>query len=157
MAVINSSEIRFRIATSADASPMAACRLTDPTAGAADSRMAAYLDGQHHPQQALLSREGYVALIGERIVGYIAGHQTTRYGCEGEVQYLFVAPEHRRRGIATVLLRLMAAWFQQAGVRNVCVCIDADSPSAKPFYEAAGATPIEKLWYVWNDIAIVCR
>ena len=43
--------------------------LTDPAAGPADTRMAAYFKGQHHPQQALLPRVGYVALADDGVVG----------------------------------------------------------------------------------------
>jgi len=151
------NDIAFRLATSADVAAMAACRLTDPAAGQADSRMAAYFDGHHHPQQALLPRVGYVALAGDRVIGYIAGHLTTRHGCAGEVQYLFVAPEYRRQGLATALLRLLADWFSGTGAQKVCVCVDADSPAARPFYERAGASPLRPFWYAWPDISIICR
>lgn len=56
------ARLQFREATTADVPAMALCRLTDPAAGPADPRMAAYFDGQHHPQQALPARVGYVAL-----------------------------------------------------------------------------------------------
>src|SRR4051794_26092596 len=95
--------VRYRQATSADAAAMAECRLPDADAGAADERMAAYFDGLHHPQQALLSRVGYAAFVGDALIGYIAGHLTRRYGYDGEVQYLYVAPDHRRRGVASAL------------------------------------------------------
>src|SRR5207244_472536 len=78
----------FRIATAADVPTMATCRLTDPSAGPADSRMTAYFNGRHHPQLALMPRTGYVALADEVVIGYIAGHLTTRHGCAGELQYL---------------------------------------------------------------------
>jgi GNAT superfamily N-acetyltransferase len=145
----------FRAATSADVAAMAQCRLTDPAAGAADSRMAAYFDGQHHPQQALLPRVGYVALGGDAVVGYIAGHRTTRHGCAGEVQYLFVAPAYRRRGIAAALLRRLAGWFGEQGAAKVCVNVDLDSPAALPFYVRQGASAVNRYWYVWEDIGIV--
>jgi GNAT superfamily N-acetyltransferase len=151
------AETRVRVATTADVPAMAACRLTDPAAGPADPRMAAYFDGHHHPQQALLPRIGYVALADGTVIGYIAGHRTTRDGCAGEVQYLFVAPEYRRRGIATLLLRSLAQWFGEAAARKVCVCVDADSPAAKPFYESVGAVPFKKLWYEWDNISVVAR
>jgi hypothetical protein len=51
----------------------------------ADPRMAAYLDGDHHPQQALGPRVAFVAIVSEKTVGYIAGHLTTRQGCGGEL------------------------------------------------------------------------
>lgn len=151
--------VTFRAATSADVSAMAHCRLSDPAAGPADQRMAAYFDGLHHPQRALAPRIGYVACADTRVVGYIAGHLTTRHDCAGEIQYLFVEPAHRRQGVATELLRLMARWFaEQLGARRVCVCLDADSPSAQPFYAALGASqlaPNRPLWYVWADIGLL--
>src|SRR5262249_40441711 len=81
---------------------------------------------------------------------------TTRHGCEGEVQYLFVAPSHRRRGIATALLRLLAEWFHKQAAPNVCVAVADDSPpEARPFFESVGATPLKKHWYAWKDMGIV--
>jgi GNAT superfamily N-acetyltransferase len=117
--------------------------------------MTAYFDGNHHPQQALPPRVGYLALAGDGVTGYIAGHLTTRHGCAAEVQYLFVAPECRRRGVATALLRLLTNWFGSAGVRKVCVCVDPHSPGAKPFYESTGASPFRQLWYRWDDISVL--
>ena len=151
----SSDDIRFRIATGADVPAMAACRLSDSAAGPADPRMAAYFDGTHHPQQALPPRVGYVALVREGIIGYIAGHLTTRHDYAGEVQYLFVAPEFRRRGVATALLRLLADWFGSAGAQKVCVCVDARSPAAKPFYESASAFPFRRFWYGWDDVSVL--
>jgi GNAT superfamily N-acetyltransferase len=145
--------IRFRPATAADVPAMANCRLTDPAAGPADPRMAAYFDGKHHPQKALPPRIGYVALIEEAVIGYIAGHLTTRHGCAAEVQYLFVAPEFRRRGVAMAMVGLLADWFVTKGAVKVCVCVDAESPSAKPFYESVGASPFKRFWYGWDDIS----
>jgi GNAT superfamily N-acetyltransferase len=147
--------VHFREATRADVAAMAQCRLSDPTTGAADSRMAAYFDRQHHPQQALLPRVGYVALAGDAVIGYIAGHRTTRHSCAGEVQYLFVAPAYRRRGIAATLLRLLAGWFREQGATRVCVNVDTDSPAAQPFYASLGASALNKYWYVWEDIGVI--
>ena len=117
--------------------------------------MAAYFRGEHHPQQALLPRVGFVASEGDALIGYIAGHRTTRHGCAGEVQYLFVAPAYRRRGVATALLKLLALWFREQSARRVCVCVDADSPAAQPFYDAAGASSLKKFWRVWEDIGVL--
>jgi GNAT superfamily N-acetyltransferase len=118
---------------------MAKCRLVDPAARAADARMAAYLYGKHHPQQALLPRVAYLALDRDTVVGYIAGHLTRRHGCDGEVQYLFVAPPYRRQGIGSALLGLLAAWFGDQGAIRICVNADLESPAAVPFYTSQGA------------------
>lgn len=147
--------MRYREATSADVPAMEQCRASDRGAGPADARMAAYLDGHHHPQQALASRTAFVALDGDHVAGYIAGHATTRFGNDGEVQYLYVAPAWRRRGVARALLRSLAGWFAAQEIRRVCVNADLDSPGAVPCYVALGATPLNPHWYAWDDIAIV--
>lgn len=117
--------------------------------------MAAYFDGKHHPQKALLPRIGYLALHNDAVIGYIAGHRTTRFGCDGEVQYLFVAPAYRRQAVATRLLRLLTRWFAANEISKVCVNVDIGSPPAQPFYASHGAVAINKHWYMWPDIGVV--
>jgi GNAT superfamily N-acetyltransferase len=150
--------IQFREATTADVAAMALCRLSDPTADPADPRMAAYFEREHHPQKALLPRIGFVALANKEVIGYIAGHRTTRHGCAGEIQYLYVTPAYRRRGIATELVRLVAEWFQKQVAQRICVAVAADSPKeAEPFFQSVGACPLKRNWYAWEDIGVVCR
>jgi GNAT superfamily N-acetyltransferase len=150
------AEIQFREASIADVPAMMKTHLAHPFTDAADSRMRAYFDCQHHPQRALLPRVGYVALANNTVVGYIAGHRTTRHDCAGEVQYLFVSREFRRRGIATQLIRLLAEWFDSQGAHKVCVALANDSPpEAKPFYTSVGAIPFKKHWYAWSNIESV--
>lgn len=79
-------ELQYREATTADVPAMERCRATDAGVGPADERMTAYLEGQHHPHQALAPRIAFVALDGQTVVAYIAGHATTRHGCAGEAQ-----------------------------------------------------------------------
>ncbi|HKR60655.1 MAG TPA: GNAT family N-acetyltransferase [Pyrinomonadaceae bacterium] len=149
-------KVQFREMTTADVAAMA--RVANENDGHADPRMAAYFDREHHPQSALPERSGYVAIADEAIIGYIAGHRTTRHGCEGEVQYLFVVPRNRRRGIATELLRLLAEWFVAQTAQKVCVAVAADSlPEAQPFFESVGASPLKRNWYTWEDIGGVTR
>lgn len=148
----SSHGLRYRPATSADVPAMERCRAADKPAGAADTRMAAYLDGKHHPQQALEPRTAFVALAGTDVAGYIAAHATTRHGCSGEVQYLYVAPRFRRHGVARRLLRLAARWFHDQGIHRVCVNADVESVAAVAFYTAEGAAPLNTYWYVWNSI-----
>lgn len=147
--------LSYRAATATDVGAMLDCRVGDPAAGPGDARMAAYFAGHHHPQQALAPRAGYVALDDDRVIGYIAGHLTRRHGCEGEVQYLYVAPAHRRSRVATALLELLAGWFTREGARRVCVNVDVESPAAAPFYRSHGAAPLSRFWYVWEDIELL--
>lgn len=145
--------MRYREAGSIDVPAMERCRAEDRDAGPADARMAAYLDGRHHPQQALAARTAFIALAADVVAGYVAAHATTRHGCSGEVQYLYVAPAYRRSGIARGLLRRAARWFEGQGIRRVCVNADVESAGAVPFYRALGAVPFNAYWYIWEDIA----
>lgn len=117
--------------------------------------MVAYFEGRHHPQQALAPRTGYVAEVDGEVVGYVAGHLTRRFGCDGEIQYLFVASALRRRGIARELLARLAEWFAGRGVSRVCVNVNLESPGARPFYLSLRATDINPYWMEWHDIRVL--
>src|SRR5438874_13833463 len=84
-------------------------------------RIAGYLNGTVHPQQALAPRVLYVALDVSATIGFIAGHLSRRFGCEGELEWINVVPAYRGTGIAAALLRLLAAWFQQENALRICV------------------------------------
>ena len=114
--------------------------------------MAAYVGGTHHPQHALALRAVYVAVSGRSVVGYIAGHLTRRHACDGEVQYLWVAPQHRRQGIATELLRQLGEWFAAQRASKVCVNVAEDNVVAQRFFRGCGAGDLERHWLVWVDI-----
>ncbi len=153
----NLDGIVFRVATPTDAAAMIECREQDPASPVGHPKLA-YFTGEHHPQKALGPRIGFAGFDGETIVGYIAGHLTTRFGLDGEIQYLFVAPAYRRRGIATALVRLLGDWFVAQGAAKICVNADLGSPPAEPFYQAMGGVPLapdQRYWYVWQDAAVL--
>lgn len=134
---------------------MAELRVGDSEVGPADPRMAAYLEGVHHPQQALEPRVAFLAEVRGAVAGYIAGHLTNRFGCDAEVQNLYVAPPLRRAGVAAALLWHLAVWFVQNGAVFVCVDVNSDSLSAEPFYSSLGATCLRPQWMAWQDIRSV--
>jgi GNAT superfamily N-acetyltransferase len=148
-------EIEFRTASGSDVPAMARSRQADPDAHSADSRMEAYFNRTHHPQGALRPRIGLVATAGDEVIGYIAGHLTRRFDCDGEVQYLFVAPPYRRMGVARRLLELLADWFSAEGATRICVDVNEESPAARSFYVSMGATVLRPHWMVWDDIGEV--
>ena len=136
---------------------MERARAPDHDAGPADPRMARYLDGEHHPQKALAPRVAYVATAGDSVVGYIGGHATKRYDCDGELQYLYVVPGHRRSGIASAMLRMLARWFEARGIARVCVAVDEDNASARRFLAHHGAVHLDLAFLVWPEIGRVNR
>jgi GNAT superfamily N-acetyltransferase len=145
----------YRKATIADVPAMALCRAHDAVVGAADDRMLAYFKGSHHPRLSLSPRVGYVAVADEIVVGYIAGHETQRFNCSGELQYLYVMPQYRRQHVGMTLLKELARWFRHRGATRVCVDVNAESPPAAPFYAACGAERINEHWFVWPDVSSV--
>jgi GNAT superfamily N-acetyltransferase len=145
--------MNYRLAEKSDISAMARIRSTDrETEEHWNTRISRYMDGQHHPQQALLPRVGYVAIKGESVVGFIAGHLTRRYGCDGELQWVAVIPEHRRTGVASELFRRLADWFVALKTHRVCVNVEPDNAVARQFYARHGAEKLNEYWLIWNDI-----
>jgi GNAT superfamily N-acetyltransferase len=112
-----------------------------------------YLAGVHHPQQALRPRVMWIAAAGELPIGYVAGHLTRRFGCDGELQWIYVVPEHRRSRIASQLLHRLTEWFLEQGAHRVCV--DVGDDNARPFYRRHGALDLNRHWMVWNDIGVL--
>jgi ribosomal protein S18 acetylase RimI-like enzyme len=118
-------------------------------------RIDAYMDRELHPQHALLPRVGYVALEGESVIGLIAGHLTRRFSCDGELEWIDVIPEVRGSGVASGLLRHLAAWFVNNKARRICVDADPANTVARRFYAKHGAQELNPHWLVWNDITTV--
>ena len=119
------------------------------------ARITGYLARELHPQQALMPRIIYVALEGDSLVGFIAGHLTRRYDCDGELEWIDVVPEYRGKGIASELLRLLAAWFTAQNASRICVDVDPANTTARRFYIRHGAGNLNKHWLVWNNINVV--
>jgi GNAT superfamily N-acetyltransferase len=147
--------VRYRIANLSDVPRVAGLRRDGEAGGDPPERMARYLAGVHHPQQALPPRVMWIAERGDAPIGYVAGHLTRRFGCDGELQWIYVVPEHRRTGVASTLVRLLAEWFVAQHARRVCV--DVGDDAARPFYRRHGAVELNRHWMVWDDIGVVLR
>jgi GNAT superfamily N-acetyltransferase len=150
------SSVLCREATLSDVDEMARIRAEGGWLGGAPAeRMARYLAGEHHPQHALAPRVIYVAEEGTSMAGFIAGHLTRRYGCDGELQWIFVVPEQRGGAIAQLLLRRLAAWFLDQRARRICVDVDPENRPGRRFYRRHGAQDLNEHWLVWPDIRAV--
>jgi ribosomal protein S18 acetylase RimI-like enzyme len=147
--------VLYREADPSDIPTMARIRTEGEGGGAPEDRMARYLAREHHPQQALMPRVIYVALEGDSLLGYAAGHLTRRYACDGELQWIYVVPERRGSGVASELLRQLASWFVEQNASRICVDVDPANTSAICFYTRHGAETLNQYWLVWNDINVV--
>lgn len=142
--------VQYRLAAPSDAPILAPLPAENEAGGASEDRMRRYLAGEHHPQQALPPRVMWAAYDEEAVIGYIAGHLTRRYGCDGELQWIYVVPSHRGTGVASHLVGLLADWFRKQGAARVCV--DVGDDRARKFYRRHGATDLNAHWMVWEDI-----
>lgn len=120
-------------------------------------RIEAYLAGRHSPQKALAPRAAFIAVEADQVAGVVSGHLTTRFDCEGEVQWMNVGRAWQGRGIGGELVRRQAAWFVAQGARRVCVNVEPDNATARAFYGRHGATPKGTHWLEWDDIGAVVR
>ena len=143
-------------ATIADVPALAALRTASGWEGGANAAvMARYLAGEHHPQGALSPRAAWRAIVGDQLVGYAAGHRTVRGGAQAELQWLLVAPEVRRRGVARALVLTFAAWCVAEGAQRVVINVAPENVAARRLYESLGAEPLDEYWMIWRDIADV--
>lgn len=75
------------------------------------------------------------AELDRRLVGY---QLSTQEGTEGQIVRLAVAPEHRRRGVATRLLADILATFRRGRVRRLSLNTQSDNLAAQALYERFG-------------------
>ncbi len=104
-----------------------------------------------------LSEYFLVAEVGNRVVGFVIGEIKPTRGnefVEGilddkpsylEVQDLYVAPEHRNRGIGTELMKELLASATKGGVRNsLAYSANRDYQRTAEFYEKMGY----EMWHI---------
>jgi GNAT superfamily N-acetyltransferase len=148
--------IEFRPVRDCDIAAMAAIRAEEWESEAYwKARISLYLSGEHSPQQAVAARAAFVALEDGKVLGFVAGHRTKRFGCDGELQWINVSEQRRGNGIAGGLLTAMAAWFVEQGALRVCVDVDPKNLSARKLYARHGAHRLNDHWMVWEDIQVL--
>jgi GNAT superfamily N-acetyltransferase len=118
------------------------------------TRVGAYLAGRIAAKEALPEHAMFVAEIDGAIAGFVAGHRTTRHGCQGELEWINVTRTRRGSGIAASLLAAMAAWFVERGALRVCVNAEPGNAVARAFYAKHSAADLKPHWMVWKDMRV---
>lgn len=150
------SEILYREADKSDIPALARIRAAEwGTEDYWKNRITQYMDRKNFlfTRIVLSRRVIYVAFKDDELLGFIAGHLTHRFKCDGELQWINVIPEYRGSGVASELLRLLALWFTTQNASRIC--IDPGNTIARRFYKKHGAENLDEHWMVWNDIQIV--
>lgn len=114
-------------------------------------RIAKYLSGEHDPQRALAERAAFVASDEVGVVGFVAGHRTQRFDCEGELQWIDVAERVRRRGVGYQLMAAIGGWFVEHDALRVCVNVESSNVAARKLYASCGAQDFKEGWMIWED------
>jgi len=144
--------VSYRKALLTDAPALSRLHGEDELCGADEYRMSRYIAGQHHPEMALRLRTVLVATVNDAPIAYIAGHLTLRFGCHGEIQWIYVAREHRRSHVANQLLRLQSRWFVQH--RAFRICADVSDERVRQLYRRHGADDHIAHWVIWDNIGV---
>lgn len=115
-------------------------------------RISRYLRGEHSPQKALPARAIFVAIEEEgELVGFVAGHRTTRFKCDGELQWINVRGGKRGLGIGCKLIERLGEWFVAQNALRICVNVEPGNARASRLYAKCGAQPLNAHWMVWDD------
>jgi RimJ/RimL family protein N-acetyltransferase len=114
-------------------------------------RIRRYLQGEHSPQKARAARAIFVAIEDVELVGFVAGHQTTRLKCDGELQWIDVRYDKRGLGIGRELIAKMGEWFVEQNALRICVNVDPANAAARRLYIKSGAKALNEHWMIWED------
>jgi ribosomal protein S18 acetylase RimI-like enzyme len=148
--------VSFRKATLADAMAMAAlCAQDFESQNYWYDRIVGYLKNEFNPYQSLAPRLFYLATAGETIVGFIAGHMTSRREHAGQVQWIFIDAPYQRMGIGSRLLHILFIWFIEQETASVRADIEPHQITLRQFYTKHGAEALNKYWLYWEDIKTV--
>jgi RimJ/RimL family protein N-acetyltransferase len=153
---MNAPSLILRPAEDRDVPTMAAIRAAEwETQEYWERRIGNYLAGNLGAQHALPGHAVFVAELDGKVVGFIAGHRTTRHRCQGELEWIDVVQAHRRHGIAGQMVVTLAAWFIEQQALRVCIDVQPKNLIARGLYAKFGARPLNPHWMFWEDIHVV--
>jgi GNAT superfamily N-acetyltransferase len=98
------------------------------------------------PQSSKPERIVLKAVEKGKIVGYIAGHLTTRYEMDAEIQSFYILKPYQRTGIGTALLGRFIDWLASKGSKSLCVGI-ASNNKYKAFYLKHGGLTLTNIGF----------
>lgn len=85
--------------------------------------------------------ETVFAWEGGEVVGTATGKPDPHENGGREIVAMWVAPEHRRRGVATALIGSLVEGARAAGAASVALWVASDNDRALSAYEASGFVP----------------
>ncbi|MEO8860414.1 MAG: GNAT family N-acetyltransferase [Ginsengibacter sp.] len=83
-----------------------------------------------------------------KIVGYLAGHLTTRYNLDAEIQSFCVLKQDQKQKIGTRLLTEFTKWLIKMNARSLCVGFKPEN-KYKAFYFKHAGQYLNEHWIYW--------
>ena len=158
--------MRIEIATSADIDELTTVEITskeesipecigevDVDWATRQYRWQTYFAGQS-PATSKPERIVFKVIDDGRIVGFIAGHLTTRFGKDAEIQNFYILKDHQRKGIGYALLIKLVEWLTANKADSLCVGIAEHNPY-QGFYLKYGGQYLNEHWIFWDDIKVI--
>jgi ribosomal protein S18 acetylase RimI-like enzyme len=144
------TEIVIRRVNSSDAGRLKTVRLRslreDPSSFASTFASEAAFPDQEWTDWAGGDAEGdamatMLALQGDEAIGLVAAYRDEQDGSLYHVIAMWVAPEHRGRGLGRTLLSTIEDWIVAAGGSSVQLDVADTANEAASLYESSGYTP----------------
>jgi GNAT superfamily N-acetyltransferase len=86
-----------------------------------------------------------------RIIGYLAGHLTTRYNLDAEIQSFYVLKQMQKQKVGTGLLIEFVKWLINMNAKSLCVGLHPKN-KYKSFYLKYNGQYLNEHWIFWQDI-----
>jgi GNAT superfamily N-acetyltransferase len=115
-------------------------------------RWQTYFNGES-PASAKPERIVFKAIKNERIVGFIAGHLTSRHK-DAEIQSFYVLKDEQRQGIGSGLLKSLLPWLISHNAKSLCTGIFPENPY-QAFYLKYGGEYLNQHWIYWDDLLML--
>jgi len=93
-----------------------------------------------------------VAEVTDEVIGFIAGHLTQRFACNGELEWINVFPEYRGKDVSSKLLTHLWKCFAAEKATKVCVNMEPQNSGARKFYAKHGAIELNSHWMVYVQL-----
>lgn len=133
-----------RLAAEADAGSL--LRLNEAFNGPGTNTLEKLRAGLMHNPDEIVA----IAHTGEDVIGFCCGqvrHSMCYPEPAGEITELYVRPEHRRKGVAQMLMCFMEKALVERGVKTITLLTGDDNPGAQSFYRQKGYSASGEMHY----------
>lgn len=116
-----------------------------------------YLSGASSPKLARRERVAFKACADDKMVGFIAGHLTNRFGKDVEIESFYTLEDDQQTGAWGQLLLHFIEWARGHEAKSLCVGVGPELNEYREFFIKYGATYLNPRWIYWDDMAALAE